>query len=70
MQAQQAQMAQQAQAMQAQQMQQQQAQAMAPEQAGFGEVPGGQGFDTSMGGEPPIEANPPENMLRPEEPLV
>jgi hypothetical protein len=70
MQAQQAQMAQQAQAMQAQQAQQQQAQQMAPEQAAYGEVPGGQGFDTQAGGTPPIQANPPENQLRPEEPMV
>ena len=70
MQAQQAQMAQQAQAAQAQQAQQQQAQQMAPEQAAYSEVPGGQGYDTGQGGTPPIQANPPENQLRPEEPLV
>ena len=70
MEAQQAQMAQQMQAQQAQQMQQQQAQELAPEQSGYGEIPGGQGYDTAQGGTPPIQANPPENMLRPEEPLV
>ena len=54
------------QAQMAMQQQQQEAQMMAQQQQMMGPVPGGQGFNPAMGGQSPVGAGAPEEMMREE----